>query len=93
MVSPGPSNSMSSIMMRNKHLISFGLMLILSSIWTPISVASVVSTGNFNKDFFITWAPTQINTWTDGKTRSFKLDQEPGSFKIINCFILINDQN
>ncbi|KAK9666561.1 hypothetical protein RND81_14G193800 [Saponaria officinalis] len=42
-------------------------------------IASVVSTGNFNQDFFIAWAPTHVNTSDDGKTRSLTLDQNSGS--------------
>ncbi|KAI4295812.1 hypothetical protein L6164_035816 [Bauhinia variegata] len=44
-----------------------------------ISVASVVSTGDFNKDFFVIWSPTHVNTSDDGHTRSLKLDQDSGS--------------
>ncbi|KAM7470545.1 hypothetical protein LguiA_008728 [Lonicera macranthoides] len=44
-----------------------------------ISSASVVSTGDFNKDFFVTWSPSHVNTSADGSARSLKLDQESGS--------------
>ncbi|KAF5448337.1 hypothetical protein F2P56_028882 [Juglans regia] len=44
-----------------------------------ISVASVVSTGDFNKDFYIMWSPSHVSTSSDGRTRSLKLDQESGS--------------
>lgn len=40
--------------------------------------ASVVSTGDFNKDFFVTWSPSHVNTSSDGRSRSLKLDQESG---------------
>ncbi|OMO92198.1 Glycoside hydrolase, family 16 [Corchorus olitorius] len=44
-----------------------------------ISVASIVSTGNFNDDFFVMWAPSHVNTSADGRERSLKLDEESGS--------------
>ncbi|GLT44315.1 hypothetical protein SLA2020_182200 [Shorea laevis] len=44
-----------------------------------ISVASVVSTGDFNQDFFVIWSPSHINTSADGQERSLKLDQESGA--------------
>ncbi|GMH23704.1 hypothetical protein Nepgr_025547 [Nepenthes gracilis] len=54
--------------------------LMISSISSiQISSASVVSTGDFNQDFFITWAPTNINTSADGRTRSLELNQESGA--------------
>ncbi|CAB4321078.1 unnamed protein product [Prunus armeniaca] len=31
---------------------------------------------DFNKDFFVTWSPSNVNTSADGRTRSMKLDQE-----------------
>lgn len=43
-----------------------------------ISLASVVSTGDFNKDFFVTWSPSHVNTSVDGRGRSLKLDQDSG---------------
>lgn len=45
-----------------------------------ISSASVVSSGDFNKDFFVTWSPSHVNTSADGRARSLKLDQESGTF-------------
>ncbi|XP_004496796.1 probable xyloglucan endotransglucosylase/hydrolase protein 10 [Cicer arietinum] len=44
-----------------------------------VSIASIVSTGDFNEDFFVIWSPTHVNTSSDGKTRSLKLDQESGA--------------
>ncbi|KAK6240514.1 hypothetical protein SCA6_005903 [Theobroma cacao] len=44
-----------------------------------ISIASVVSTGDFSNDFFVMWAPSHVNTSADGRERSLKLDQESGS--------------
>lgn len=46
-----------------------------------ISVASVVSTGDFNKDFFVMWSPSHVNTSADGRARSLKLDQESGTLR------------
>ncbi|KAL4288965.1 hypothetical protein AHAS_Ahas19G0338900 [Arachis hypogaea] len=46
---------------------------------SQISVASVVSTGNFNKDFYVLWSPTHVNTSADGHTRTLKLDQQSGA--------------
>ncbi|CAI9104201.1 OLC1v1002830C1 [Oldenlandia corymbosa var. corymbosa] len=43
------------------------------------SLASVVSSGDFNKDFFVTWSPSHVNTSSDGRGRTLKLDQESGS--------------
>ncbi|XP_044491018.1 probable xyloglucan endotransglucosylase/hydrolase protein 10 [Mangifera indica] len=43
------------------------------------STASVVSTGDFNKDFFVSWSPSHVNTSADGKLRSLKLDNESGA--------------
>lgn len=45
-----------------------------------IATASVVSVGDFNKDFFIAWSPSHVNTSADGHERSLKLDQESGKF-------------
>ncbi|KAG8368526.1 hypothetical protein BUALT_Bualt15G0054800 [Buddleja alternifolia] len=43
------------------------------------SSASVVSTGDFNKDFFVTWSPSHVNTSVDGTNRSLILDKDSGS--------------
>ncbi|CAA3019681.1 probable xyloglucan endotransglucosylase hydrolase 10 [Olea europaea subsp. europaea] len=43
------------------------------------SLASIVSTGDFNKDFFVAWSPSHVNTSADGGTRSLKLDKDSGS--------------
>ncbi|XP_057977301.1 probable xyloglucan endotransglucosylase/hydrolase protein 10 [Malania oleifera] len=53
--------------------------LLAANLSIQISVASIVSTGDFNKDFFITWAPSHVNTSVDSQARSLKLDQESGS--------------
>ncbi|WJX14857.1 putative xyloglucan endotransglucosylase/hydrolase protein 10 [Trifolium repens] len=44
-----------------------------------VSIASIISTGDFNKDFFVIWSPNHVNTSDDGKTRTLKLDQESGA--------------
>lgn len=49
--------------------------------FTQIAEGSVVSTGDFNKDFFVTWSPNHVNTSADGHERSLKLDQESGMLK------------
>ena len=53
---------------------------IISSLLLWVSQASVVSSGDFNKDFFVTWSPTHVNTSNDGRSRTLKLDQESGIF-------------
>nr|KAJ0187340.1 hypothetical protein LSAT_V11C900501660 [Lactuca sativa] len=59
-----------------KYVFLSGIFLLHS---LEISFASIVSTGDFNKDFFVTWSPSHVNTSTDGRSRSLKLDQESGS--------------
>ncbi|KAL6012812.1 putative xyloglucan endotransglucosylase/hydrolase protein 10 [Asimina triloba] len=44
-----------------------------------IGLGSVVSVGDFNKDFYVIWSPSHVNTSADGHERSLKLDQESGS--------------
>ncbi|CAB4290772.1 unnamed protein product [Prunus armeniaca] len=61
----------------HRIVIFIGLFLTLTSI--RITDGSVVSTGDFNKDFFVTWSPSHVNTSADGRTRSMKLDQESGA--------------
>ncbi|WCJ18084.1 xyloglucan endotransglucosylase/hydrolase 10 [Euphorbia peplus] len=53
-----------------------------------ISFCSVVSTGDLRKDFYVTWAPNHVTTTSDGKTASFKLDQESGSAMASNQMFL-----
>ncbi|KAG7636204.1 putative xyloglucan endotransglucosylase/hydrolase protein 10 [Arabidopsis thaliana] len=61
---------------------------IISSLLLWVSQASVVSSGDFNKDFFVTWSPTHVNTSNDGRSRTLKLDQESGaSFSSIQTFL------
>lgn len=73
--------------MANHRCVCFAIIFV-SAILVQFSLASVVSTGNFNNDFFISWAPTHVNTSADGKTRSLKLDQESGSgFDSNNMFL------
>ncbi|XP_031495490.1 probable xyloglucan endotransglucosylase/hydrolase protein 10 [Nymphaea colorata] len=52
------------------------------------TLASVVSVGDFNKDFYITWAPDHLNTSTDGRERSLRLDQQSGSAFASNAMFL-----
>ncbi|XP_039059701.1 probable xyloglucan endotransglucosylase/hydrolase protein 10 [Hibiscus syriacus] len=55
------------------------IITLLISILFRDSLASVVSTGDFNKDFFVMWAPNYVNTSSNGGERSLKLDQQSGS--------------
>lgn len=52
---------------------------VLTLIMIQVSEASVVSTGDFNKDFFVMWSPSHVNTSADGHARSLKLDEESGN--------------
>ncbi|KAL2927648.1 putative xyloglucan endotransglucosylase/hydrolase protein 10 [Bienertia sinuspersici] len=73
--------------MSNYYYVIFALVFVISN-FVPCYLASVVSTDNFNNDFFIAWAPTHVNTSADGKTRSLKLDQDSGSgFDSNNMFL------
>lgn len=72
----------------HRIVIFIGLFLTLTSI--RITDGSVVSTGDFNKDFFVTWSPSHVNTSADGRGRSMKLDQESGMIKIQNSLISFN---
>lgn len=65
--------------MKNFHTALIFFIGFVSSSLFQVSVASVVSTGDFNKDFFVIWSPTHVNTSADGHTRSLKLDQESGT--------------
>lgn len=66
------------------------LISILMVNWTQISVlASVVSTGDFNKDFYVMWSPNHINTSSDGRARSLILDKDSGT----NCLQYIYKLN
>lgn len=71
---------------RNHKLVFFvGVFTLISSV--QVSEASVVSTGDFNKDFFVTWSPSHVNTSADGRERSLKLDQESGNSALIYRFL------
>ncbi|KAM0046196.1 putative xyloglucan:xyloglucosyl transferase [Helianthus debilis subsp. tardiflorus] len=61
-------NHKNKVMDKLKSIFLCGIFLLYS---LQTSLASVVSTGNFNNDFFVTLA--------DGRSRSLKLDQEAGS--------------
>ncbi|XP_008785762.2 probable xyloglucan endotransglucosylase/hydrolase protein 10 [Phoenix dactylifera] len=65
---------MANICNRATHVLALSFLNLIS-----IAIASVVSTGNFNGDFYITWSPSHVNTSADGHARSLKLDQESGS--------------
>ncbi|KAG4929890.1 hypothetical protein JHK82_046959 [Glycine max] len=58
-----------------KALLIFFIGFVISSSLFQVSVASVVSTGDFNKNFFVIWSPTHVNSSAEGQTRSLKLDQ------------------
>ena len=57
---------------------------VLSVELIQISIASVVSAGDFNRDFFVTWSPSHVNTSADGRARSLKLDPESGNIYFAN---------
>uniref|UniRef100_A0A1J3EQ01 Xyloglucan endotransglucosylase/hydrolase n=1 Tax=Noccaea caerulescens TaxID=107243 RepID=A0A1J3EQ01_NOCCA len=60
----------------------------IASLLLWVSEAFVVSPGDFNKDFLVTWSPTHVNTSSDGRSRTLKLDQESGaSFASIQTFL------
>ncbi|KAG2704017.1 hypothetical protein I3843_06G155000 [Carya illinoinensis] len=65
--------------MHNYQKLMIALIGLLMLGMVQISRASLVSTGDFNKDFFVMWSPSHVNTSADGGTRSMKLDQESGS--------------
>ncbi|KAF5814200.1 putative xyloglucan:xyloglucosyl transferase [Helianthus annuus] len=69
-------NYKNKVMDKLKSIFLCGIFLLYS---LQTSLASVVSTGNFNNDFFVTWSPSHVNTSADGRSRSLKLDQEAGS--------------
>ncbi|MQM01421.1 hypothetical protein Taro_034172, partial [Colocasia esculenta] len=54
------------------------LVLLLGSL-VKVANCSLVSTGDFNRDFYVTWNPSYVNTSADGHTRTLKLDQGKGS--------------
>ncbi|XP_065871850.1 probable xyloglucan endotransglucosylase/hydrolase protein 10 [Euphorbia lathyris] len=58
--------------------LNIAIPLIVLNYLIQISFSSVVSTGDFREDFYVTWAPNHVNTSSDGKTTSFKLDQDSG---------------
>ncbi|CAH2051926.1 unnamed protein product [Thlaspi arvense] len=62
---------------RSKPFVLLGLFIASLLLW--VSKASLVSSGDFNKDFFVTWSPTHINTSSDGRSKTLKLDQESGN--------------
>jgi len=60
----------------------FVTVLALNIIVVQIAMASVISTGNYNKDFFVEWSPSHVNTSADGGTRSLRLDKESGALHL-----------
>ncbi|KAL3843833.1 hypothetical protein ACJIZ3_001236 [Penstemon smallii] len=66
-------------MMNNLHKNFIPIGLILSIFLIQESLASVVSTGDFNKDFLVTWSPSHVNTSVDGTNTSLILDKDSGS--------------
>lgn len=68
--------------MNDYHKLVFfiGVLTLISLV--QVSDASVVSTGDFNKDFFVIWSPSHVNTSADGHARSLKLDKESGNSAI-----------
>lgn len=83
-----PSSIHCNIMVRNKTTI---LIWLLFADLIRIAFASIVSTGNFNEDFYIAWSPSHINTSPDGRSRSVKLDQESGN-DVIKSRTYINEE-
>ncbi|XP_010517601.1 PREDICTED: probable xyloglucan endotransglucosylase/hydrolase protein 10 [Camelina sativa] len=60
----------------------------ISSLLLCVSQASVVSSGDFNKDFFVSWSPSHVNTSNNGRSRILNLDQESGaSFASTQTFL------
>ncbi|GAA0147345.1 hydrolase [Lithospermum erythrorhizon] len=43
------------------------------------SRASVISTGNFNEDYYVVWSPDHVITSPDGKSLNLKLDNNSGA--------------
>lgn len=70
-------NNLMTSVKRSKSFVL--LIYLISSLLLPVSEASVVSSGDFNKDFLVTWSPTHVNTSSDGRSRTLKLDQESGT--------------
>lgn len=62
-------------------MLVFFLGVLSTSIFIQTTESSVVSTGDFNKDFFVIWSPSHVITSADGHERSLKLDQESGITK------------
>nr|GEV27609.1 probable xyloglucan endotransglucosylase/hydrolase protein 10 [Tanacetum cinerariifolium] len=52
------------------------------------SFASVVSTGDYNSDFFVALSPSHVNTSADGRSTSLKLDQDSSTALASNDMFL-----
>lgn len=72
-----PSLSLTPHKMRNITCTKATLLLWFS--FARLTFASFVSNENYNNDFHITWSPNNVNTSTDGRSTSLKLDQESGN--------------
>ncbi|ESQ51102.1 hypothetical protein EUTSA_v10022791mg [Eutrema salsugineum] len=79
-------NKLMTLINRPKPFLLLGFLIACLLLW--VTEASVVSSGNFNEDFLVTWSPTHVNTSSDGRSRTLKLDQESGaSFSSIQMFL------
>ncbi|XP_073525782.1 uncharacterized protein [Phyllobates terribilis] len=67
-----------TVLMNTRIPITFLIIISLIIIVLPSSWATVVSTDNYNDDFFVLWSPNHINTSSDGRTRRISLDQQSG---------------
>ncbi|XP_043710922.1 probable xyloglucan endotransglucosylase/hydrolase protein 10 [Telopea speciosissima] len=65
-------------MTKNCRISVFIGLLFLANL-IQFSLSSLVSTGDFNNDFYVIWSPNHVNTSSDGRLRSLKLDKESGS--------------
>ncbi|KAM3377383.1 putative xyloglucan endotransglucosylase/hydrolase protein 10 isoform X2 [Capsicum galapagoense] len=61
---------------------NFSKLILFVTIFNYLShiiLASIVSTGDFNKDFYVNYSPNHVNTSADGRTRSLIFDKESGT--------------
>ncbi|KAL6545869.1 putative xyloglucan endotransglucosylase/hydrolase protein 10 [Orobanche gracilis] len=70
------SHSLFYIIMTNIFYVN--LIAVLSIVLIQGSSASIVSTGDFSKDFYVTWSPSHVNTSSDGRNRTLTLDKDSG---------------
>ncbi|CAA0807428.1 Probable xyloglucan endotransglucosylase/hydrolase protein 10 [Striga hermonthica] len=57
----------------------FILIATFSTVLIQGLLGSVVSTGDYNEDFYVIWSPSHVNTSSDGKSRTIILDKDSGS--------------